>query len=174
MDWLLIGRGDRQGVKVKEVAEALLGGTKSEPPDPDEFDWVPMAEAHLNAGGGAFVLSERMKELYAFRKVWLRKVATAVKNVVLMMVEGDSMIPTIAPGDVVMIDRGRSRLKSGLIYALGIDDTIIIKRLELMASGQICVISDNRAEYPPYEANPASIRILGQVIWYARQLVREE
>lgn len=30
--------------------------------DPSYFDYVPMAEAHLSAGGGAFVLSEQMGE----------------------------------------------------------------------------------------------------------------
>lgn len=138
------------------------------------FDFVPMAEARLNAGGGNVVMKEQFGEYYAFRKDWLRKVATGPGNIVLMTVEGESMTPTISDGDTVMIDRGRTRIKSGSIYALGIEDTIIIKRLEYLVSGSIRIISDNRQEYAPYEANPKNIRIIGEVIWCAKQFIKTE
>lgn len=37
-------------------------------PEPEMFDYVPLAEAQLSAGGGCFVLSEEMEGYYAFRK----------------------------------------------------------------------------------------------------------
>ncbi|MBA2881802.1 phage repressor protein C with HTH and peptisase S24 domain [Desulfosalsimonas propionicica] len=151
---------------------------KAEPPQPKidarYFDFVPMAEARLNAGGGNVVMTEQYGEYYAFRKDWLRKVATGPGNIVLMTVEGESMTPTISDGDTVMIDMGRTRIKSGSIYALGIEDTIIIKRLEYLVSGSIRIISDNRQEYSPYEANPKNIRIIGEVIWCAKQFIKTE
>ena len=83
-----------------------------------------MAEAHLDAGGGAFVLSEKMKKRLAFRREWVSRIATGVKNLVLMQVRGDSMEPTIFSGDVVMVDKGRKRNHQGCIFALGVDHTI--------------------------------------------------
>jgi len=136
------------------------------------FDFVPMAEAKLNAGGGHVVISEQYGELYAFRKDWLRQVATSAHNIVLMMVEGESMTPTISDGDTVMIDMGRIRIKSGSIFAIGIEDTIIIKRLEYLVNGRIRIISDNRQEYAPYEADSKEIRIIGEVIWCAKQFIK--
>lgn len=136
------------------------------------FDFVPMAEAKLNAGGGGVVMSEQYGELYAFRKDWLRNVASSVSNIVLMMVEGESMTPTISDGDTVMIDMGRRRIKSGSIYAIGIEDTIIIKRLEYLVNGKTRIISDNRREYAPYDADTAEIRIIGEVIWCAKQFIK--
>jgi len=141
-------------------------------PDPNLFDFIPMAEAHLSAGGGAFVLSEAFGDYYAFRKDWLRRIATSPKNTVLMPVRGASMWPTIQEGDVVMLDTGRCRIYDGCIYALGQDDTISVKRLERLPGGRIRVISDNRTEFPAHEADLRAIRILGQVIWYARELVK--
>jgi phage repressor protein C with HTH and peptisase S24 domain len=91
-----------------------------------------------------------------------------------MTVEGESMTPTISDGDTVMIDMGRTRIKSGSIYALGIEDTIIVKRLEYLVSGTIRIISDNRQEYAPYEANPQNIRIIGEVIWCAKQFIKTD
>jgi phage repressor protein C with HTH and peptisase S24 domain len=49
---------------------------------------------------------------------------------VMMQVSGDSMEPGIRAGDTVMIDRSRTAVVAGGIYAVGIDDTIMIKRLE--------------------------------------------
>lgn len=136
------------------------------------FDFVPMAEAKLNAGGGNVVISEQYGELYAFRKDWLSKVATSAGNIVLMGVEGESMTPTISDGDMVMLDMGRTRIKSGSIFAIGIEDTIIIKRLEYLVNGKIRIISDNRQEYAPYEADSREIRIIGEVIWCAKLFIK--
>jgi len=84
------------------------------------------------------------------------------------------MDPTICTGDVALIDLNRAHIHSGQIYALRIDDTIMIKRLEPLVGGMIRVISDNRAEYPPYDVPRRDLCVIGQVIWYARELVQRE
>lgn len=133
---------------------------------------VPLAEAFLSAGGGAFVPSEKATKMMAFRKDWLNTYATSLTNVILMFVQGDSMSPTIMDGDMVMVDLGRRSIHDGGIYAIGKADTISIKRLELLVAGQVRVISDNRTEYPPYEVDLPDLRIIGRIIWYARELIR--
>lgn len=143
-----------------------------ENPDPEYFDVVPVAEAHLEAGGGAFIISENIWEYYGFHRDWLRKVTTNPRNVFLMNVKGPSMDPTIRDGDIIMVDTGRKRIYDGYIYALGIGQTIAIKRLETLPGGRIRIISDNRNEFPPYEINAQDLRLLGQVIWTARELVK--
>ena len=50
----------------------------------------------------------------------------------------------------------------------------MIKRLETLVGGHIRSISDNKQEFPPYEAPAADLRIIGQVIWFARELVTRE
>lgn len=138
--------------------------------DQSYFDLVPMAEAHLSAGGGAFVLSEQMGEMYSFRKDWLRRVASSPKNAVLMNVKGDSMFPSIKNGDTVLIDIGRRHVYDGNIYALRLDETIVVKRLSLLPGNRIMILSDNKAEYPPYDAEAKDIHVIGQVVWLARAL----
>jgi len=142
--------------------------------DPSEFDLVPMSEAQLSAGGGAFVISENIKTYYAFRKDWIRRIAVSPRKLIMMEIKGGSMDPTICTGDVVLIDLGRTHIHSGQIYALRINDTIMIKRLEPLVGGMIRVISDNRAEYPPYDVFRNDLCVIGQVIWYARELVQRE
>jgi len=137
-------------------------------PDPEMFDYVPMAETQLSAGGGAFVLSEEIVGYYAFRKSWLSRVASSTKNLVLMRVLGDSMSPTIQEDDTVLIDIGKKSIKEGMIYAIRFDSTVMIKRLTFRPGGKILIISDNRQEYEPYEAEMKDLHIIGQIIFFCR------
>lgn len=142
-----------------------------EQPDTDAFHYVPMAKAKLSAGGGMFVLSEDVSDYYAFRKKWLNRIATSPKNVVLMEVQGNSMAPTILDKDTVLIDTGRMEIIEGMIYAIRLDHTIMIKRLTHRPGGIINVISDNKEEFEPYQANRKDIHIIGQIIFFSRDLI---
>ncbi len=142
-------------------------------PDPDLFDYVPMVETQLSAGGGCFVLSEHVEGYYAFRKSWLHRIATSIKKLVLMRVQGRSMDPTIQDGDTVMIDTGRQAVKEGLLYALRFDTTVMIKRLSFRPGGRIQVISDNRQEYDPFETDLSELHVIGQIVFFCRTFVQE-
>lgn len=140
-------------------------------PDAGAFHYVPMAKAKLSAGGGMFVLSEDVSDYYAFRKNWLNRITTSPKNVVLMEVQGNSMAPTILDKDTVMIDTGRLEIIEGMIYAIRLDHTIMIKRLTHRPGGIINVISDNKEEYETYQADRKDIHIIGQIIFFSRDLI---
>jgi len=142
-------------------------------PDPEMFDYIPMAEAQLSAGGGCFVISENMEEYYAFRKNWLSRVATSPENLVLMRIHGNSMAPTLEDNDTAMIDIGRRDIKEGMIYALRVDHSVMIKRLSFRVGGKVLIISDNRTEYDPYEAEMKDLHVIGQVIFFCRTFVSE-
>jgi phage repressor protein C with HTH and peptisase S24 domain len=143
-------------------------------PNNEDFSIVPVAEAYLNTSGGSLILSEKINDHYAFRNEWIRKIASAAPNIIMIFIDGDSMAPTFENGDVVMIDQGRKHIKSGCIYALGIDDSILIKRLDPLIGSRVRVISDNKQEYETYTVDHGDIHVIGRVIWYARELVRLE
>ena len=194
-DWLASGEGrmrpEEQGVieerslstrEIKEMpqpqtcmvdANGNIVIPRWQNPDSEMFDYIPMAEAQLSAGGGCFVLSEDIEGYYAFRKTWLSRVASSAKNLVLMRVQGDSMSPTIQDGDTVMIDTGRLSIKEGMLYALRVNSTIMIKRLSLRLDGKVLIISDNRNEYDPFEAETKNLHIIGQVIFFSRTFVSD-
>lgn len=142
-----------------------------ENPDPELYDYIPLAKTRLSAGGGSFVLNEEIEGYYAFRNSWLNTVATSKRNLILMRVAGDSMLPTLQNGDTVMIDTGRKHIKEGAIFALRVDETVIIKRLGYRVGGKVMIISDNRQEFESYEADPSEVHILGQVIFFSRVLL---
>lgn len=160
--WLATGEGSMNGT------EELPGA------DPGDFDYIPLAETKLSAGGGAFVTTESISDHYAFKTEWLRKTLLNQKHAVLMNVIENSMEPTIKEGDVVMLDPGRTHINDGKVYALRMDNTIMIKRLSLRPGDKIQVISDNRAEYDSYVADREDIIVIAQVVWFARALVKPE
>ena len=190
MDWLLTGEGPmrregglRKGSERSKIREEggryLLPAPpvksiipESKGPDPENFEFIPLAEAYLSAGEGAFVISEEIRQYYAFPKSWLKRLATSPRNLFLMAVKGPSMEPGFMDGDIVMVDTGVKYVYGGYVYALGLADTIVIKRLELIPAGLVRIISDNK-EYPPQEVYAEEIRIIGQVIWHSRELVRQ-
>lgn len=165
IDWLLTGKGAPfiDGAHLPDAPIYNKEGNVA-------FDLIPLVEPTLSAGNGAIVYHEDVVEKYAFRRDWLSKAITGKRNAVLMMVEGDSMEPLICDGDMVMIDQGRKDLRTGKIYAVGIEDVIMIKRVEIVP-GQIFLKSDNPI-YSNIEVDPAELRVIGQVIWFARELVK--
>ena len=76
---------------------------------------------------------------------------------------------TIKNGDVVMIDRGRQSLISDHIYAVGLDDTVLVKRIKRLGGGRVKLASDN-PDYQPIHASINHLRVIGQVVWLAREI----
>ena len=139
-----------------------------------EFSYIPLVEAQLSGGNGSFVVSDNVREYCAFRKEWLFNALGSPQGKYLLAVSGDSMSPTIQNGDTVMLDTISTHIFDGNIYALRMDDTIMIKRLALRPGEKIMVISDNREEYEPYEAARKDIHVLGRIVWFARTLVKSD
>jgi len=134
------------------------------------YHHVPKVEARLCAGGGSFEVGSTIEGYYAFDKEWLKR-RGAADRMVLMDVFGNSMTPEIKDGDAVLIDQSQSDIIAGAIYAVGVDETIMVKRIE-KHPGKLVLLSDNR-EYAPIFLNAEeteSIRIIGKVLWICREL----
>lgn len=165
-DWLIFG-ADRD---VKEPSQLdskqnVVSCSDNATIDIDNYCFIPMVECRLSGGNGDVVYSEGVKDYYAFRKRFIKYIASSEKNLVLMRVSGTSMEPEIKDGGTIMIDMGRKYPKTGCYFALGYGDTLSVKELEILPAGRMRVISKNTATYPPYEANLSDIRIIGQVVW---------
>jgi phage repressor protein C with HTH and peptisase S24 domain len=131
---------------------------------------VPKVKARLCAGGGSFEVASEVEKFYSFDNVWLQRKGDA-DQMVLMDVFGHSMTPEIKEGDTVMVDQSQKDVIAGAIYAVGIDDTIMVKRLEKHPH-KLVLLSDNREFAPIFLASEemGSIRIIGKVLWVCREL----
>ena len=158
----------RQLARYFGVAEEVLGG----PPRPAEDSVsVPRLDVGAAAGSGALPGDERAQGHIAFNAPWLRRLGSGdPAQLSVIKVEGDSMYPLLAHRDEILVDRadGAERLRDG-IYVLRRDDALIVKRLALNpASRRVSIKSDN-GSYPSWpECDPATLDIVGRVVWVGR------
>jgi phage repressor protein C with HTH and peptisase S24 domain len=153
------------------ISEALLGG-------PDiirggELVSISRVPVRASAGPGAIPDNESGKPYFGFDERWLRTLtATASSGLSIIRVEGDSMAPTLNPGDDILVDSGDTLkgLRDG-IYVLRVDDALLVKRLALHPVGsRVTVQSDNPA-YPDWpDCSLAEIACVGRVIWAGRKI----
>ncbi len=138
--------------------------------DETEFRKIPKVKARLSAGGGSFEVEDEIEGLYSFKKDWLRSRGNSGK-MVLMDIFGNSMEPELKDGDTVLVDQSQKDIMAGAIYAVGIDDTVMVKRLEKHPN-KLVLLSDNKDYSPIYlqggEIN--TVRIIGKVIWICREI----
>jgi phage repressor protein C with HTH and peptisase S24 domain len=137
----------------------------------DGLIMVPKVAARLSAGGGSFEASAEIKGRYAFREDWLRAKGSP-EDMVLMEVSGDSMEPELRDGDTVLINQGQVDVLAGKVFAVGIEDTVVVKQLE-RRPGALVLRSTNPA-YAPMEIDMRgdladTVRIIGRVIWWCHE-----
>ncbi len=137
--------------------------------DHSEFSSVPKVKARLCAGGGSFESGSEIDGYYSFSSEWLVRKGNS-RSMVLMDVFGNSMEPEFKDGDTVLIDESQKKIMAGAVYAIGIDDTIMVKRIEKHPSKMV-LLSDNKNYAPIYleREEMDSVRIIGKVIWSCRE-----
>ena len=135
----------------------------------DKFNTIAKVRARLCAGDGSFEVGAEIEDYFAFQTEWLRKKGDP-NHMVLMDIFGNSMSPEIKDGDAVLIDQSQKNILAGAIYAVGVDDTIMVKRLEKHPH-KLVLLSDNQDYTPIYLQNRDmhSVRIIGKVIWTCRE-----
>jgi len=132
----------------------------------DDFAYLPRYDVDAAAGAGALVERAEVIEHLPFRKDWIRlHLRRDPRHLVLIQARGDSMVPTIADGDLLFVDISEPRIGPDAIYALGLLERLIIKRVQVRATGRVILRSDNpRYEPEELDAHTAeSLRVLGEV-----------
>ena len=155
------------------VSEAMLGG----PPEiaaREGLVAVNRTAVRASAGPGAIVSEESGRPYFAFDERWLKALTGSPSNKLsIICVEGDSMAPTLNPGDDILVDLAdcEERLRDG-VYVLRIDDALVVKRIALHPiGGRVTVQSDNPA-YPDWpDCDLGNLNCIGRVIWAGRKLV---
>ncbi|RST31655.1 helix-turn-helix transcriptional regulator [Sphingomonas ginkgonis] len=157
-----------------DVPETLLGAP--EVPGNGSRGLIPISriEIRASAGPGAYTDDEAKRPPYfAFDERWLRNLTgSAVQDLTLIRVEGDSMASTLADGDDILIDQsdGVERLRDG-IYVLRLDEALMVKRLAIHpVTRRITVQSDNPAYADWPDCSLEQLSIIGRVIWAARRI----
>lgn len=145
-------------------------GPRSVSADPvRDYVEVPKVRARLCAGGGSFEVQGNVTGRVPFHHDWLSRKGQPA-SMVLMDVFGNSMEPEIREGDTALIDQSQSDVFAGGIYAVGLEDTVMVKRVE-KRPGALVLVSDN-PDYAPVVLRGdeiAQARIIGKVVWIGRE-----
>ena len=153
------------------VADETLGGPSAAYAQSGHVR-VARLDVGASAGAGALGADERSQGHVAFDPRWLRRLSGDPSLLSLIRVEGDSMVPTLADGDEILVDRGDGpdRLRDG-VYVLRIEDALVVKRVAPNPAGRtISVRSDNDA-YPGWpDCDADRLEIVGRVVWVGRRI----
>ncbi|RSY78059.1 helix-turn-helix transcriptional regulator [Sphingomonas koreensis] len=152
------------------VDDSELGGPASPVSD---FLMVPKLAVQASAGPGTFVEGEAPIAQFGFDRRWLSRITSGrLDQLSIIQVSGDSMSPTLADGDDILIDRADAapRLRDG-IYALRRDDTLMVKRLSLNPFSSLLTIASDNPAYPTWaDCPPDGVDLIGRVVWAGRRL----
>jgi hypothetical protein len=135
---------------------------------PTTTDMISVFDIHASAGDGMMVLTEDEACRLEFPRGYLQTITKAnPRYLAIIGVKGDSMLPTLADDDIVMLDRSKRDLSyDGLFVIRDNGDGLLVKRIgRASKAGHVAIISDNRALYHPVEKSLTDIEVIGKVIW---------
>lgn len=121
MEWLLTGNEQR------ETFPPLPPGRLSE----EEYLSIPLIEGKI-AAGEPIIPEEKVIEWVVLHIRPVKKAAGSKNDLVACRVQGDSMYPHIASGDIVVIDRGieKANPHEKKVYAVWADGGITAKMVQ--------------------------------------------
>jgi phage repressor protein C with HTH and peptisase S24 domain len=133
------------------------------------IDMIPVYDIYASAGDGMVVLTEDAAYMMEFPRGYLQYITKGANpdHLSIIGVRGDSMLPTLADDDIVMLDRSKRDLsQDGVFVIRDIGDGLLVKRIgRASKAGHVMLISDNRDLYPLIEKPLADIEVIGKVIW---------
>jgi transcriptional regulator with XRE-family HTH domain len=152
-NWLLSGQSKRSAHLIEE--SHLL----------NDYVFLPLRYSEATESGE--------QESLAIKKSWIHsQLQVEPENLKLFSVEGESMKPTLYPDDVILLNLRETIARKG-IYAVQMEEVLVIKRLQPVSDNIVRVISDNPL-YESWEINledpTQKLTIVGRVVFVCRKL----
>jgi hypothetical protein len=147
------------------VAEARLGG-----PEGAGLVEIMRLDVGASAGPGGLVDREARRRSGALDPALLRQLGVRPAAASMIRVQGESMVPTLADGDEILVDRDRCRLAArAALYVLRMDGAVMVKRLRALGA-DVEVASDNPA-FATQVCAAEEVEVIGRVVWLSRALL---
>ena len=91
-------------------------------------------------------------------------------RLIALYAEGRSMEPTIRPGEMLVMDRGRCEPREGGIFVLRTDTGLVVKRLK--QEGESWRMTSDNPDWPARDVGQDD-RVLGHVVWFGPEKIVE-
>lgn len=183
VDWLATGTGDPPNEGAVEPApeedsySALASGESYRSRIPGAR---PEIDVRAGAGDGAIgehevlalgrngsITGHRVLAEWYFPAAFLRgELKATPERIIVMEVQGDSMVPTLLPGERVIVDTSQARFGPDAIYIIDDGDgEPRVKRLrKVLTTNKIEIRSDNPASGSNETVEGDELRIIGRVV----------
>lgn len=136
---------------------------------PDDLVMIPLIDVYGSCGYGTgdLAISDGV-QLIGCRPLTAKSWpgVTAVGNLHMIHILGDSMEPTLKKRGEVVVDGNQTRILDDGIYVIQSEGQIFVKRVQRNLDGTLTLLSDNK-HYPPMHVPKAmmpSLRVLGRVV----------
>ena len=159
---------------------AAAKGDAASDPSPLVASLIPTVQVLASditaaAGSGRAVLDDAPTTHVAFPSEWAREFtspASSDQSLALLTVAGDSMLPSLAHGDQILVYLNPAPPSLDGIYVVRFGEHLLVKRVWLNpATGSVSLISDNAALCPPIEdVRKQDFAMVGKVVWLGRRV----
>jgi phage repressor protein C with HTH and peptisase S24 domain len=123
------------------------------------------------AGTTTITFSDEHAPPLSFRAECLKNMRLNVENLGIVYAKGDSMLPRIHDGDMLLVDTSAQSLSDAKIYVLRIGDDLHVKKI-FRRTNSVIIHSDNPAY--PHESltltEAEHLSIIGRVVWLSGML----
>ena len=175
---ILVGKSRHPRHDTVEKLALALGCTVAELLEPGagpgggDFLFVRTYDVAAAAGEGIIIDQEHATGTLAFRMDWLRGVTRATPDeLAVITVRGDSMHPTLADGDTILVDLTQQAAAGDGIYVVRFGDYVLVKRLIIDPVRAMVTIACDNLAYPPLSpVRPGEVDVAGRVIWLGRRV----
>lgn len=132
---------------------------------------VPELALGYSMGGGSIFTDYEHRGFVPFQRDWLRGfIKGSLADLFVARGAGDSMLPTMLDGDIVLIDTAQKQVdQQDRIWALSYGDLGMIKRVRRLPGGTYRIMSDNPA-VEPIDASDDEMHVVGRVCWIGRTM----
>jgi phage repressor protein C with HTH and peptisase S24 domain len=162
--------GHIQGPRAGIALDSFSLWDDDTPLEEDEVALPLFKEVEMAAGSGTQHSVEINGRKLRFSKATLRAAGVDPANAACATVTGNSMERLILGGATVGIDRGRTQIADGEIYAIDHDGMLRVKYVYRLPGGGMRLRSENREEHPDEVLSgeeAQKVRILGWVFWWS-------
>lgn len=138
-------------------------------PETCGYGYVRKVQAKLGAGS-SLITNGDMEGMYAFRQDFINEMGGNPEALVMFDVLGVSMEPTIPDGSTVLVNQRDTSIRSGQIYAVRVNDELLVKRL-IQEPGRLLCHSDNPAfSDTVIDGETPNFEVFGRVRWFAKKM----
>ena len=147
---------------------------------------IPEIDARAGAGGGGLagtgvkpggdgstVSEDEVKANWGLPEEYVRgELHVRPSDAYIIEVRGDSMSPTLLPGDRTMVDTSERTPSPPGVFAIWDGFGVVAKRVEIVPNSDPVVLrikSDN-PNHDDYERTIDEVSVIGRIIWVARRI----